>query len=138
MKKINKRGQAGIEYLIIVGFVSFAVLSVLLLSNYYSGLTKDKLRLNQADSFFIQVINSAETVFFSGEPSRVTISLYLPSGVESILINNELIVVTLRSSTGNNVKVYKSKVPIQGSITNNEGTKTLTVSAKSDHVEISQ
>ena len=133
-----RRGQAGIEYLIGVGFVTFSVLTVFLLSNYYSGLTKDKIKVNQMDSFFNQLINNAETVYFSGEPSQTTINLFLPSGVSSISISNQSILVHIESSTGENIKLYSSRVPLQGNLTNIDGTKTMTILAREEYVLISQ
>jgi len=71
-----KKYQASIEYLVIIGFVSFAVLSIVFLAYLYSGTAKDKIRDNEIETFATKIINSAEAVFYSGEPSQVTILVY--------------------------------------------------------------
>jgi len=35
------------------------------------------------ESFGEQLINSAESVYFAGEPSKTVVSLYLPEGVRN-------------------------------------------------------
>ncbi len=134
----GKKSQIGIEYLIIVGFVTFAIISILTLAYIYSNQIKDKIKLNQVESFVLQLISSSESVFFAGEPSKTTIKLYLPEGVESITINTDNIIVTTRVNSGNNVRVFDSKVPLSGSVSATEGTKILSLEAKADSVLISQ
>lgn len=141
MKKINKRGkkaQVGIEYMIIIGFLTFAITAVLVFAIFYSDKIKDRVRLNQVENFAIQLLNSAESVFFAGEPSKTTVSLYLPDGVEDINIIQDYLVITTRTSSGDNVREFKSRVPINGSISAGEGIKKLTLEAKEDHLEIRQ
>lgn len=135
---MKKKGQVGIEYMIIVGFVSFAVIAILLLAFFYSGQIKDSIKLNQAENFAEQLIGSAESVFFAGEPSKTTISLYLPENVDSIVITNDYVTITMRLSTGQNIRSYDTRVPLQGSITTSEGIKKLTLTATETNVVINQ
>jgi len=133
MIKEMKKGQAGVEYMIVIGFITFAVLSILSLSYFYSEAAKSKIRMNQIESFTAQLINSAESVFFAGEPSKVSVSLYLPDGVRKITIDNSEIIVY----AGKDVRSFRSRVPLQGNISSVEGVKSLSIEAKSDYVLIS-
>ncbi len=135
----QNRSQSGVEYMIVIGFVSFAVMVILLMSGYYSNLTKDKIRMNQIESFAEQLINNAETVFFAGEPSEKTVNLYLPSGVKEIIITSNSIVMTISSSSGDNLRSFGSNVPLQeGSISNVEGVKVLSIKARENFVVIEE
>ncbi len=134
---MKKKAQTGVEYLIITGFVTFAVISILTFSHFYISLSRDNLRLNNVEKFAIQFISSAESVFFAGEPSKTVISLYLPNGVKSINIQENLVIITTETSSGDNVRSFNSKVPLQGSISSTEGIKTITLEAKKDYVFIS-
>lgn len=131
-----KKSQIGIEYMVIIGFVTFAIISTLAMAIVYSGQTKDNIRLNQAESFSVQLINSAESVFFAGEPSKATVSLYLPDGIKYLNITSDYVVMTISTSAGENVVSYKSKVPLNGTISAGEGIKKLTLTAKSNFVQI--
>jgi hypothetical protein len=137
--KKSKRSQVGVEYLLVVGFISFAIISILALSYFYSGQIKDRIKLNQVEGFATQLVGFCESVFFAGEPSMKTVRLYLPDGVESIEINSDNIVITTIVSGGaQNKRVYESKVPLQGSITVEEGIKKLSLEATQDYVLINQ
>ncbi len=133
----NKGGQAGIEYMIIIGFVTFTIISIFALAVIYSGQIKDKIKLNQVENFATQLINSAETVYFAGEPSKTTVRLYLPEGVTSLEFNSDYLVIITHTSSGNNKRAFESKVPIQGTISTSEGIKKLTIEAKESYVMIS-
>lgn len=136
---MKKRGQVGVEYLLVVGFISFAIISVLALSYFYSGQIKDRIRLNQVEGFASQLTGFCESVFFAGEPSMKTVRLYLPDGVESIEIDsNNIIITTAVSGGGQNKRAYESKVPLQGNITPTEGIKKLSLEAKQNYVLINQ
>jgi len=132
-----KRGQTGIEYVIIMGFVTFAVMSVLVLAYFYSDNIKDQIKLNQVESFAAQLINSAESVYFAGEPSETTVSLYLPEGVKSIEIISNNLIITTSTSSGENKRAFTSRVPLEGAISQGEGMKKLVIKAEVDHVSIS-
>ena len=133
---MRSKAQVGIEYMIILGFVTLAVMFVLVLATIYSDQIKDKIKINQVESFSIQLINSAESVFFSGEPSKTTVSLYLPEGITEILISSDALIITLRTSSGENKRAYDSRVPINGSISLGEGIKKLSLEAKETFVQI--
>jgi hypothetical protein len=137
MLKKRNRGQVGTEYMIIVGFVTLAITTILVLSLFYSNQIKDKIKNNNIESFATQLVSSAETVFFSGEPSKTTIKLYLPEGVEAIDIYVDMVVVTSRTSGGSlNIRAFQSKVPLNGTLSNLEGLKKIVIEAKATHAQI--
>lgn len=133
---MKKRGQTGTEYLIIVGFITFAVMAIVVIAFSFSSTTKDRLQQNQLEAFMNQLINSAESIFFSGEPSRAPVSLYLPDGVENITVFSDSIYVELRVSSGINKRTFDSNVPLNGTIALGEGTKNLVLVAHDTFVDI--
>jgi uncharacterized protein (UPF0333 family) len=133
----KKRAQTGTEYLIIVAFVTFAIMATLVIAITMSNSTKDKLKMNEVESFVTQLINSAESVFFAGEPSKSTINLYIPEGISNITIYNGSIVIKFNSVNGENIRIFDSRVPLNGSVSTNEGTKKIILEATSDFVQVS-
>lgn len=132
----QKKGQIGIEYMIIIAFVTFAIMTTLSLAVFYSGQVKDDIKLNQVENFAVQLINSAESVFFAGEPSKATVRLYLPEGVQSVAINSEGLFITVQGSHGITKRLFTSRVPLSGSISPNQGTKKITLTATETNVLI--
>jgi hypothetical protein len=133
---MKKRCQSGIEYLIIVGFVTFAIIGVLSLSYFYLGASKDKIRMNQIEVFANKIISTSEAVFYSGEPSQKTITVFIPENVKEVTISNKELIITAETSTGNIKRVFESKVNLNGEI-QGKGTKKLSIIAQENYVEIS-
>ena len=134
---MTTKAQVGIEYMMVIGFVTLAIVSVLTLAYFYSDQIKDSIRLNQVESFATQILNSAESVFFAGEPSKTTVKLYLPEGVNEITISPDGILMKTRTRAGGeNIRFYESKVPLAGSISNTEGIKRIAVIAGNTEVSI--
>ena len=128
----EKRGQISTEYLIIVSFITFFIIVILGIALIYSGQIRDSIRMSQIEKFGKKIISSAETVFYAGEPSKSTINVYLPEGVTNIQILEKEIVFTTTLSSGINKVSYASRVPIEGTISTNEGIKKIQVLAASD------
>jgi uncharacterized protein (UPF0333 family) len=134
---MGKKAQISTEYLIIVGFIVVFVIIMLGVALYYSSEIRDKMRENQMEQFAHKVIISAESVYYAGEPSKTTISAYLPSGISKIDVLEREISIEFTSGSGNNKISYLSKVPLEGSISKIEGVKRIVVSALPDKVSIS-
>ncbi len=135
---MNKKSQISTEYLIILGFVTFAVISVIMLAYFYSGMARDRIIQNQVEAFAKKIISSSEAVFYSGEPSKTYITAYLPSQVTSIEIQDYDIIITASASSGTTKQAFSSKVKLSGSLTATEGTKKIKIEALQDKVMISQ
>lgn len=135
-----KRGQISLEYLMVVGFVVFIVIILLGLAIFYTSTAQDSIALNQLTNFAHKTLNSAETVYFSGEPSKLTITVYLPEGVQNFEILENSLVFNISTSSGETITAFQSSVPLDPTITFDlsEGLKRLEVIATSSNVIINQ
>jgi uncharacterized protein (UPF0333 family) len=133
----KRRGQISIEYLIVISFVTFVVLSVLGLAFFYSSQIRDTIKTNQMQNFCNKIISSAESTFYSGEPSRNTVTGHLPEGITNISIIKNSIFVEMVTSSGTNKIAFPSNVPINGTIPKSAGYKKILLEAKLDKVQIS-
>lgn len=133
-----KRAQVSTEYLIVIGFVSFLVLAVLGVAFFYTSITNDQIKVSQVSNLANKIISSAESVFYSGEPSKLTLTGYLPVGVRSFEIMSDQIVASISTSSGVTKISFSSNVPLSGNISINEGVKRISVIAQQDEVSISE
>ena len=69
--------------------------AIVTLAFFYTNSSQDNVRISQVTNFGNKIISSAETVFYSGEPSKTTISTYLPEGVENITIAENTLYVSV-------------------------------------------
>lgn len=131
-----KRGQVGVEYLIIMGFITFAISTTLLLSEFYIGTSQTTIKENQIENFADKVLQSSESVYYSGEPSKTTIEVFLPENVKNITIKNEKLIIEYTISGKGSLRVFESNVPLNGSIETGKGIKKLKMEAERDFVKI--
>lgn len=141
----KKRGQISIEYLIVVGFVVFVIIGILGISYFYSSGVRDQIKNSQLESFAKNVISNSESVFYQGEPSQVTVTAYLPDGVQSMYVfreagNEDLLVFNLTGQNDDSVVGFSSNVPISisGSFSLSEGVKKMTIVAGQNEVAIQE
>ena len=135
---MKNRGQVSIEYMILIGFVTFGIVSIVVIAFYYSAVVKDDIRNNQVTILGNKIVTESERVFYSGAPSKRTVHVYVPDGVQSIEIKDKSLII---NSTGRPgiiaVRESSSNVNITGSIQTSPGLKRLTITALDDKTQIS-
>jgi len=133
-----KRGQASFEYLILVGFVTLIISGIFAVALFYTNNSQDNVRITQVTNFANKIISSSESMFYAGEPSKTTITAFLPENVKNITIAEDTLIITVQISSGLNVIGFPSKVNITGDITHTPGIKKIVIAAQEDKVLISQ
>lgn len=135
-----KRGQISLEYIIVVAFVMFAVIILLGISLFYASGVQDQIKVNQLSTFAEKIISSAESVYYAGEPSKVTITAFLPKGVTNFQTNSNSLIFTFVTTTGTSINAFESNVPLDNSFTLslNEGVKRISITAGGDRVYVAQ
>ena len=138
----QRRAQSSMELLILMGFLTFVIIGILGIGYFYSNTINDRIKSNQINSFAIKIISTSESVFYSGEPSRATVSTHLPSNVQDIEIVDNTIVIVYGLATGENKIAFPSNVPIiedpSAQLTSSSGIKNIVVVANQTHAIISQ
>jgi len=133
-----KRGQASFEYLILVGFVTLIISGIFAVALLYTNSSQDNVRITQITNFANKIISSSESMFYAGEPSKTTITAFLPEGVKNITIAENTLIISVQISSGLNVIGFPSKVNITGDITHTPGIKEIVITAQEDRVLIAQ
>jgi len=138
MKEQYKKAQVGMEYLLIVGFVTFSIILILGIALFYSSTSREGVRAAQIGNFANKIIETAESVYYSGKPSKATVSVYLPVGVDSIEISGNDLFITFQTSSGINKRGFSSNVPLSGALNSNSGLKRIEIIAQDNFVFIQQ
>lgn len=134
----GRTAQISVEYLIVVSFVTVLVVGLLGIAFFYSSTIGDQIRFSNLDRFAKTIVTNAEEVFYAGEPSRIVVKPFLPSGVTSVTIDGDEILFVISSRSGSNTISYSSAVPLQGSLSLSEGVKRIQIIAQEDHVFIQE
>lgn len=138
----NKKAQSSMEFLILMGFLTFVIVAIIGIGFYYSATINDRIKSSQIANFANKITSTSEVVFYAGEPSKSTISVYLPDGISDIQIDNRSIIITHSLSTGQNKISYLSEVPLAEDVTKMltifSGTKSVMVVANETHAVIAE
>jgi hypothetical protein len=134
IKNFQKKGQISIEYMAVVGMVTLIVLVMFALSQYYLGEIRTTVNSNQVDQIGKLIVENAETVYYHGEPSKVTLSVQMPKGVQSITIYENEITFTITRRGGDVDIYYPSTVPLQGNISTTHGPRNIEIEASGGYV----
>jgi len=137
---VKNKGQISFEYLVLMGFVTLVISTLLGISLFYTNGIQDQLRITQATKFANKIVSTAEYVFYAGEPSKATITVYLPENVEEIEIAENSLILTILTSSGDNVVQFPSEVNITenptAEIVAAKGLKKIEIVAQSNAVLI--
>lgn len=123
------RAQAAMEYIVVIGFAMVLAFPLIIIFFTQSQDVTDQLTMNQVREIGRKLISTAESVYYLGEPSQTTLKVYMPSGVENIVIDpdtNELIFNVTIENMYSDV-VFKSDIPINGDLDPISGVRYIIV-----------
>jgi uncharacterized protein (UPF0333 family) len=132
----SRKSQISIEYLSILGFVLVVLIFILALSFVYSRQIEDQIIVNQVDKIAKEIVDSAESVYYYGEPTKTTIKAYHPENIEQISISANDILFVVRTKNGLTDISYHSEVNLTGTISTAPGIKNFQIEAREGYVWI--
>lgn len=127
---LKKRGQVSIEYMAVVGITTIVVISLLLISNYYSKEVENTINTNQIDRIAKEIVDTAESMYYFGEPSKTTLKIYIPDRIKDITITQNELNLRVLTPSGETDMFYFSKVPLAGNLSASHGFHYVTIEAK--------
>ena len=136
MAFIKKKGQASMEFMIIIGFMLTILIPLSILYYQHVSNMNTDVKAEQLQKVANEIVDKAEEVYYLGSPSKITIKAYIPNDVKDIKIGSNEINFKLKTSSGISDIFAVSKVNITGSIENKEGIRTITIQAEDNNVRI--
>ncbi len=132
-----KKAQVSMEYLIIVGFVAAITIPLILIFTTHSTEIEEHIISNQANYIASKIVDSAESVYYLGESSKVTFRVQIPRKINAVSIGNNEVVFYVKKHNGIDEVVKYSNVPINGSISSEAGIHDIVVESQGDLVWVS-
>jgi len=113
LRKLNSRAQSSFEYMMIVALTVAIIVPMTYLFFRYSADSNARILDSQINQIGRSMIDTAESVFFSGEDSKIVIDLNMPENVNDIYIIDEReLIFNVTTSIGENEVVFFSDVNI--------------------------
>ena len=126
------------EYLVIVGFVAVLVIPMILIFYTYADRTEDEIISNQIQKIGLKIGDSAEAMYYLGEPSRTKIRSYFPKNIHNVTIGNNEITFIINTKEGLDHIVVYITVPIEGELDYHSGYHDIDIISRGSYVEISE
>lgn len=131
------KAQVSTEYLIIVGFVMGITIPLLIVYFTFTEGITNEINYGQLDKVVKSMVDSADIVYFLGDPSQTTIKVYIPINTKEVILKDKSIIYRIKTRVGTSDIVYVSSANLTGSLPINSGTYLITVKATSDKVTFS-
>ncbi|MBI2208848.1 hypothetical protein HYU50_05115 [Candidatus Woesearchaeota archaeon] len=133
-----KKSQISVEYMVIIGFVTLITIPLILIYHSFVQDSSNEITSTQTQQIAQKIIDAAKSVYYLGEPSQTTLKVNMPDNVVSAdLSAGYEVVFKVKTNSGTSDIVQNSPVNITGSLPTAEGLYTITIKAKSGHVEVS-
>ena len=137
------KGQSSFEYLVIVSMVITFLIPVWAYVLGVQQNTTDELSLTYANNAVKKITDTADLVYSQGPPAKVTVRVYIPSGIEEVIVLNNMIDLRIRTSSGISDVYDISMAQLNfteglNDTLSEEGTYILKIEAFDDVVQVSK
>jgi uncharacterized protein (UPF0333 family) len=136
--KSSKKSQVSMEYVMLVGFTFLIIIPLIIIGFIYSSESEGQIITGQISQVTKTIVDSAEEVYYYGEPAKTEIDIYVPKNIESVQITGNTILFKVQTVNGITDVAYSSSVPINGSLPATEGIKHIKIEAKGSYVWIGE
>jgi len=137
MKKRGKsKAQVSLEFLLVVGFTFLMSIPLIILFYQQSETFNTEIGASQVNKVASEIRDAADEVYYLGSPSKRTVTIYMPEGVQNISISGNNIIFSVDSPSGVYELVKWSAANLTGSIQNYKGIHHISVEAHDTYVSI--
>ena len=134
---LNRNSQMSVEYMVIIGFITVITIPLIIIYYTFTQDSKDEISSAQINQIAKTISDSAESVYYFGEPSQTNLKIDMPDNVVLSNLSNNEIVFRIKTRNGQADIVQSSLVNITGSLPVKKGIYTVTVKAKLNYVNVS-
>ncbi len=132
-----KRGQFSVEFLTVFGFVFLMTIPLIVLFFDQSGLIQDSIASNQIRNIAIKITDKSETVYYLGEPSKITLKVHFPEHIEYVNISKRSVIFGYRTSSNSLQQIVSTaRVNVTGSLSSSPGTHYIEIESMGGVVSI--
>lgn len=124
-----RKAQISVEYMLIMGFVAIMTIPLIVIYYTYTTGSTDEIITSQVTQLAHKIVDSAESVYFLGEPSQTTIKVYIPKQITGASIDNKEVLFNVSTQSGNAEIVQVSSIILNGSLPIKQGAYFITVKA---------
>ncbi len=112
-KSLQVKGQSSLEYLLIVALTFAIIVPTTYLFYNYSKESSQEITDAQIIQFGRTLVDTAESIFYSGQGSKTVLELNIPENIVSaVIIDGKELVLNMATNFGNTEIVFFSSVSL--------------------------
>ncbi len=131
------KAQIAMEYLLILGITLIMLLPIFVIVYTYTTISDDQISQRQALQIARKIVDTAETVYYFGEPTKTTLELEFPSNIKTAVVLPHTVLFVMETPVGDTDIFSDSQINLTGELPQGSGTYKLRIQALSNRVNIS-
>ena len=116
----------------IISIVMVIMIPLFYLVNNYTYYGEEELKVRALEDSLESLAEASDMVYFQGYPAKMTIKLYVPGSVLMSNVNENIIRIRLRTSSGVTDVVSITQANLTGSLPTQSGTYKISIFAQED------
>lgn len=136
LQVIKMRGQAALEYLVMLGLLLVVLMPVWVYVNSASTQEKLESRVSSAKYAAQRIAEAADAVYVQGPPAKLSIYVNIPDGTKDVFFSEREITFRIASAGGYSDAFAQTLGPMQGNVTTAAGQQKIVVQATDYYVNI--
>ncbi len=122
-----------------MGFALLLLIPTIIIFARESGNIKSDIAASQATQIVRKIADKAEEVYYQGDPSRTTIRVNMPDGVQNITFNNREVVISFKNSD-DIVQEISQVTPINmtGNLSSAKGVHFIQIKSEGEYVSVTE
>ena len=126
---MKRRGQSGLEYMIIVIIAMLLIAPVLSRGTTQLSDMKNEINIMHAKDTLNEINDAAESVFAQGEPAKITLNARFPDHINQTSVGSKEIMIQINAYGGTTDIVKRFDFNVTGSLPIDEGYYDITIKA---------
>ena len=122
------------EYLFIVSIATLIAIPLIVLFFKQMDSSEESLTSAQINKIAQTIVQSADEVYYLGEPTKKTVKYYMPNNVENISISGKGITFIMAYNANSFSLIKYSAANLTGNLTTGQGTHTIEILARNQSV----
>jgi len=130
------KAQAALEYMLVVMLAMGFLVPVWIYMITVNVETDTEFSLSYAKNTVETIAYTADLVYSQGPPAKVTIQVFIPEGVESVIVTNSTISILMRYKSEFTDVFATSKATLNGTLPTISGNYQIELEAIDNYVRI--
>ena len=130
------KAQVSMEYLLVVGLGFLLIIPIILIAYTQSSRFSNDVTTAQIQKVGTELVDAINSVYYAGPPTKKTMKLYFPDGINNITIQGDKLIFSVRGRGGTYEYVAFAATNMTGSIEPFDGIHNLVVEASGSVVNV--